>query len=111
MKNFRFFYAFTACILFLTSCNNTLKVNAPYTEIPTIYAVLNPQEAIQMIRVNKVFLGEGNANEMAQVADSINYQAGDLAVTLERFVNGNQVAATPTSNKLTITFHDSIIQK
>ncbi|MDO8999325.1 MAG: hypothetical protein Q7W45_06135 [Bacteroidota bacterium] len=98
------------CLLFFASCKNDLKINAPYKEIPTIYAVLNPQETIQMIRVNKVFLGEGNANEMAQVADSINYQAGDLAVTLERFVNGTQVAATPTGNKLTIVFRDSVIQ-
>lgn len=96
--------------LVFTSCKNTLNINAPYKEVPTIYAVLNPQETLQMIRVNKIFLGEGDANAMAQVADSINYQAGDLLITLERFVNGVQVSATPTGNKQVITFRDSVIQ-
>jgi len=97
-------------VLVFASCKNKLNINAPYKEVPTIYAVLNPQETLQMIRVNKVFLGEGDANAMAQVADSINYQAGDLLITLERFVNGVQAEATPTGNKQVITFRDSVIQ-
>ena len=111
MKFFSPLYIFIGfCFLFFSSCKNDLKVNAPYKEIPTIYSVLNPQEVIQMIRINKVFLGEGNSNTMAKVADSINYQAGDLTVTLERTMYGSQVAATPTGNKQIITFHDSVIQ-
>ncbi|MDP1802334.1 MAG: hypothetical protein Q8L81_13330 [Bacteroidota bacterium] len=112
MKFLNFSYLLAcASILFFSSCKNDLNINAPYKEIPTIYAVLNPQETIQMIRVNKVFLGEGNANDMAQVADSINYQAGDLVVTLERTVNGAPAWATPsgTSHNV-ITFRDSVIQ-
>lgn len=95
--------------IFISSCKNDLKLNAPYKEIPSVYAVLNPQESIQVIRVNKVFLGEGDANAMAQVADSVNYQPGDLTITLERFVNGNQVVATSTGNKQVITFRDSSV--
>ena len=79
-------YIFFLLIIFtLTTCKNKLNINAPYKEIPSIYAVLNPQENIQIIRINKVFLGEGDANVMAKVADSVNYNAGDLLVTLERF--------------------------
>lgn len=101
-------YLFCSLALVLFSCKNDLKLNAPYQEIPSIYAVLNPQEKIQMIRVNKVFLGEGDANKMAQVADSVNYPAGELSITLERFVNGVKVEASPGLQ--TITFRDSIIQ-
>lgn len=90
------------------SCKNDLKLNAPYKEVPSVYAVLNPQDRIQIIRVNKVFLGVGNANVMAQVADSINYPAGELTITLNRFVNDNQVNAAP--GKLTITCRDSMVQ-
>lgn len=85
--------------LFLNSCKNDLKLNAPYKEIPSIYAVLNPQDPIQIVRVNKVFLGEGDANQMAKVADSINYQPGDLTVTLNHSSN-------PTS---VLFFRDSVI--
>ena len=98
-------------IIFLSflSCKNDLELNAPYQEIPSIYAVLNPQENVQMIRINKVFLGKGDANQMALVSDSVNYPAGELSVTLERFVNGAKTVATPTGNKFEITFHDSIV--
>lgn len=95
-------------IFTLTTCKNKLNINAPYKEIPSIYAVLNPQETIQIIRINKVFLGEGDANVMAKVADSVNYNAGDLLVTLERFVNGTKTIAAQNNNQ-TVTFHDSII--
>ena len=66
--------------LFFTSCKNDLKLNAPYKEFPSIYAVLTPQDAIHIIRINKVFLGEGDANKMAQVSDSLNYPANELTV-------------------------------
>lgn len=111
MKFLNFSYLLgICCILVFSTCKNKLNINAPYKEIPTIYAVLNPQDVIQMIRINKVFLGEGNANDMAKVADSVNYEAGALTVTLEHSTYGIPDIATPTGNKLVITFHDSIIQ-
>ncbi len=112
MKPLKFSYLLAGfSALFLTSCKNELNINAPYKEVPTVYAVLCPQDNMQMIRVNKVFLGEGDANQMAQVADSINYPAGELSITLERFVNGVAAWATPSgSNHTTITFRDSVIQ-
>lgn len=94
----------------LFSCKNDLELNAPYKEYPSIYAVLNPQDDIQMIRINKVFLGEGDANVMAQVADSINYQPGEITITLDRYVSGVKASATPTGNKDQIVFRDSVIQ-
>ena len=73
-----------ACVFVFMSCNDKLDLNAPYKEMPSIYAVLNPQEQKQVIRVNKVFLGEGDANVMAKVADSVNYQPGEITVSLTR---------------------------
>jgi len=101
-----FILVFLSVFVF-NACKNDLKLNAPYKEIPSIYAVINPQDKINMIRINKVFLGESDANQMAQVADSINYPAGELTVTLNKFVNGAQVNAA--AGKLTITLRDSMI--
>lgn len=106
MKNIFLYSGFFFLTLF--SCKNDVKLNAPYKEYPSIYAVLCPQDKKQMIRVNKVFLGEGDANAMAKVSDSINYNAGELTITLNRFSNGNQVAASPDSS--TILFREEIIQ-
>ncbi|MGZ4043138.1 MAG: hypothetical protein ACXVO9_08050 [Bacteroidia bacterium] len=95
-------------ILLFNSCKNDLKLNAPYKEMPTIYAVLNPQDKMQMIRINKVFLGQTNAATMAQVADSINYPAGELTVTLKRIVNNVQDWASP-NGQMEIVMRDSLI--
>lgn len=99
VKILKFISAFVVFgAMLFSSCKNDLKLNAPYKEIPSIYAVLNPQEQLQMIRINKVFLGEGDANQMAQVADSVNYPEGELSVTL-----------THSSGTVTV-FKDSLIQ-
>lgn len=95
--------------LFSWDCKNKLDINAPYKEIPTVYAVLTPQDQIHMIRVNKVFLAQDNANQYAQVADSVNYPAGELDIRLTRLVNGNPAPATVNGNKPEAVFHDSII--
>jgi hypothetical protein len=95
-------------LLITFSCKNKLDLNAPYKEIPSIYAVFNPDDDIQIVRVNKVFLGEGDANEMAKIADSVNYPAGELTITLSRTESGYPAPAGSKSQ--VITFADSVIQ-
>jgi len=97
-------------MLLFNSCKNDLKIIAPYKEIPQVHAILTPQDPMQMIRINKIFLGEGNANLMAKEADSVNYKSGELTVMLERFVNGNKVAAEVNAGKTELYFRDSLIQ-
>lgn len=101
---------FLVVILSFSSCKNDLNILAPYKEIPSVYAVLTPQENLQMIRVNKVFLGEGNAFDMAKVADSINYKPGELTIKLEHYVNGvKSPSASFNGNSPEIVFRDSVI--
>lgn len=106
-------YAVLILIAFLlfNSCKNDLVIVAPYKEIPSVYAIITPQEPMQMIRINKVFLGEGNANVMAKEMDSVNYKSGELTVMLERFVNGGKTTAGMSSaGPVTeVMFHDSVI--
>src|SRR5260221_243199 len=99
MRSNRTIFLLLLIALITGSCKNDLKLNAPYKEIPSIYAVLNPGEKTQIIRINKVFLGEGDANQMAQLADSINYPEGELDVTL-----------THSGGGAAITFTDSIVK-
>ncbi len=93
-----YFFLCSTTIIFFSGCKNDLELNAPYKEVPNVYAILNPQEQLQIIRINKVFLGEGDANQMAKVADSVNYQPGELTVTLKH----SSVAGV-------ITFRDSVL--
>lgn len=100
--------------LFLTffifnSCKNKLDILAPYKELVSVYAILNPQEQYQFIRINKVFAGEGNAYEMAQNQDTINFPAGQLQVSLKRKVNGSYAPVTLSSNTYELFLRDTII--
>jgi hypothetical protein len=98
---------FSGTILF-NSCNNKLNILAPYKEAVSVYAALNPQEKNQFVRINKIFLGEGNAYDMAQNHDSVNYKAGELTVTLERFVNGSPAVTTVGNSKTQIVLRDTL---
>jgi len=99
-------------LVLVNSCKNDLKIIAPYKEIPQVYAVLSAQSEMQMIRINKTFLGQGNANQMAQVPDSVNYQPGDLTVKLERYMGNVKVAAgtNAAGQIMEVVFRDSVIQ-
>ena len=73
------------CLL-AASCGNDLVVMAPYKSIPVVYCVLNPKEDIQYLRLEKSFLGEANAYDMARQKDSFYYPEAE--VYLERWANG-----------------------
>jgi hypothetical protein len=84
------------CLLFLvqTSCKTDVDLIAPYKEIMVVYGVLNASDTVQYIRINKAFLGQGNAYQYAQVADSFQYK-DILDVTLERYKNNTLIATLP----------------
>lgn len=53
----------------LASCSNDLEVNAPPKDVYIIYGILNPQQAVQTIRIARAFQTEGNALEYAKAND------------------------------------------
>lgn len=72
----------------LTSCKNDLDVLDDYKETMVVYGILDAKDTAQYIKINKAYLGEGNALTMAQVFDSLNYDTAKLEVKLERWKNG-----------------------
>lgn len=105
---FRGFLMILVAFLF-NSCKDKLNILAPYKELVCVYAILNPQEQYQYIRINKVFAGEGSAYDMAQQRDSINFPAGQLQVSLKRKVNGTYVSVTPLGNITELFLKDTVI--
>jgi len=81
----------------LSSCSNDLDINAEYKDITVVYGLMNQRDSIHLVKINKAFLGEGNALDMALVADSNEY-TGD-AITLAEVDrldgNGNVVETYP----------------
>ena len=108
---FKAFFIFSTITVLFNSCKNDLKILAPYKETVSVYALLNPQESRQYIRINKIFLGEGNAYVMAQVTDSVNYQQGVISVTMERYFNGvPDLTTLGNPTKKQIILKDTVIQ-
>ena len=85
----------------LVSCSTDFDTTADYKEIMVVYGLLNQYDSVQLIKVNKAFLGEGNALIMAQQRDSVNY--GDiLDVRLEKIDNGNVTATYSLQRDTTV---------
>lgn len=73
-------------VFLFPGCENELDLVAPYKEIGVIYGLLNPSDTTHYVRIQKAFLGEGNALTMAQNPDSV-YYPDILDVKLERVKN------------------------
>lgn len=83
------------------SCKTDVDVIAPYKEIAVVYGLLDVSQPIQYVKINKVFLGKGDAYVMAQNPDSINFNPEDMNVYMEKY-NGSDLLGT-------ITLFDTII--
>ncbi len=79
-----------------TGCSNTLNIDAPYKDITVVYGLLDQNDTTHYIRINKAFLGQGNANTMATVYDSINYPTGELTVQLQDLSSSATVTLNST---------------
>jgi hypothetical protein len=89
-----------------TSCKNDLDVLAPGEESVSVYGILNPNESVQNIRINKVFLTDGDLIAASQDANQINYGPGELRVSLQRFIGGSN---TPTLTTVGNTTRKEIV--
>jgi hypothetical protein len=77
----------------LAGCSTDLDINAPYKETTVVYALFNMREDTHFVKINKAFLGEGDALEFAQVRDSSEYRAEDIEYAkVVRIQNGQEVA-------------------
>jgi hypothetical protein len=80
---------FLAAAAILSGCSTDLDVNAPYKDVTVVYGLLDMRDSIQFIKINKAFLGEGNALAYAQVPDSNEYGNEDISYArVHRYLNG-----------------------
>ncbi|MFK7903905.1 MAG: DUF4249 family protein [Chitinophagales bacterium] len=84
-------------ILGMTACSTDFDVTSDWKEITVVYGLLNPQDPVQYIRIQKAFLSENtSAIELAQVGDSLFHETGGeaLSASLEEYrkaSNGSDV--------------------
>lgn len=76
--------------LLISSCENSLDILDEYKETPIVYGLLNKNDTVHYVRIQKGFLGEGNALLMAQYTDSIYYDTSEVEVRIYSLINGQQ---------------------
>ncbi|MDC3306005.1 hypothetical protein OAV36_03680 [Flavobacteriales bacterium] len=101
-----------------TACETDFDVNAEWEETTVVYGLLDAtdtdiEKKIQKIKISKAFLGKMDAMQMAQYADSINFDAGELDVKIVRTKNNGNTDTITLSEDLVSRaegdFHDSIM--
>ncbi|MCK4662474.1 MAG: DUF4249 family protein [Bacteroidales bacterium] len=76
-------------ITIFASCSTELDVNAEWDEIPVIYCLLNQNDSVHYVRINKSFMGNEDAYVMAAESDSLYFN--NIEVFLERWKNNSRI--------------------
>lgn len=84
MKFKNIIYLLFIGLLFIYSCETDFDTTTEWKDITVVYGLLDQKEPAQFIKINKAFLGEGNALIYAQEADSFNYP-NPLTVKVEEW--------------------------
>lgn len=71
---------------FIISCEKEVDINDEYKETCIVYGLINPNDSISYIRIEKAFLSDGDIFQAAHIADS-NIFPYKLDV---KMINGNQ---------------------
>jgi hypothetical protein len=74
--------------ILISSCKTDIDLIGEYQTTPVIYGLLDQSDSLHFIKINKTFLGRGNAFDMALVPDSSYFENVDATVT-EILANGN----------------------
>ena len=69
-------------IALFTSCDNDLKIIADWKDVPAVYGILNAQDSVHYIKLNRAFLGQGDVMMMAQEFDSLHYAVDQVGIRL-----------------------------
>ena len=86
-----------ATVLVLSSCSTKLDVIGNYKETMVVYGLLDPSQSKQYIKINKAFLGEGNAIDFAKIKDSTQY-VNSLSVKIIRLSDGAEFPLSPDNS-------------
>jgi hypothetical protein len=80
-------------LVFCFSCEEDVDLTAPYKDITVVYGLLDHHDSVHYIRIQKAFLGDGNALVYSTIPDSLYYPAGLNAYILGYDASGVKVDA------------------
>lgn len=85
---------FGIIILFsIYSCETDFDTTADWEDITVVYGIIDQNDSMQYIKINKAFLGEGDVLQFAQEYDSTHYSF-PLRVWIDAYNNSDQLVQT-----------------
>ena len=90
----KIFLILSSLVLIFNSCETDFEVNSEWQEMVVVYGLLDASVDTQYIKINRAYLGEGDAIMMAQYSDSINFNPDDLKVELYKLGSNNDTLET-----------------
>jgi gliding motility-associated-like protein len=84
--------AFISLLGLLFSCNTDVDLIGDYKVTPIVYGLLDQSDSIHYIKIQKTFLGQSNALDMAQVQDSSYFD--DVYATITETLSNGSVGRT-----------------
>lgn len=72
--------------LFLNSCKEDIELVGEFKETAIVYGILDQADSVHFLKINRAFIGPGNALEFAQIPDSSYFE--NLEATITEKVNG-----------------------
>lgn len=77
-------------LMIFNSCETDFDVTADYKEIAIVYGLLSQNDTTHYLRINKAFIGDGNALIYAGIHDSSSFGNDISVVLIETNMNGVQ---------------------
>ena len=106
MKNI--YLIFSVLLTVFSSCETDFDVHNAWEEVTVVYGLLDQSQDRQYIKINKAYLGAGDALQMANIADSINFLPENLEVRLYKLQNNDIVDSINLDTTTTIIKDDGL---
>ena len=87
IKKYLCFMFISLGLVVLNSCNEKIELIGDFVETAVVYGLLDQADSLHYIKINRAFIGPGNALEIAQIADSSYFTNVDA--TISEYLNGN----------------------
>ncbi|MCT4561467.1 MAG: hypothetical protein N4A41_08825 [Crocinitomicaceae bacterium] len=86
-----FIYIFTTAVLLthLSSCRDEINATGSYQHVPVIYGLLDQADTLHYMKINRGFVGPGNALEFSAIMDSNYFE--NMNAKVEELIGGNVI--------------------
>ena len=68
--------------MLFSACETDFDVNAEWEETTVVFGLLDDSKDIQYLKINKAFLGDRDALEIASISDSVNFNPDNMTVQI-----------------------------